>query len=275
MNLSAMNPVADSHPTATALRVASVSYLNAKPLLWGIEAFDDVTLQLDVPAKLLDRMRRYDADVALLPVIDYQRLDDLVVVPSGCIGCDGPTLTVRIFSKTPIEQIQSLACDTDSHTSVALAKVILAERYGIAPAFHDLNGGGGDPDDAMLLIGDKVVCEEPAGFAHQLDLGAAWKDLTQLPFVFAVWMSRRGTNLRDLPERLASARIEGLRHVDEIVKQYAIPRGWPATVALQYMTSYLKYDVGEKQLEAICRFHQLAQTHGVIQNRRELQVYSG
>jgi chorismate dehydratase len=269
---SAVNPLAPpSPPAATALRIASVSYLNAKPLLWGVESFDDVRLQLDVPAKLLDRVRFNEADIALLPVIDYQRLDDLVIVPSGGIGSDGPTLTVRIFSKTPIEQIRTLACDTDSHTSVALAQIVLAERFRIQPELC-APVRGLEVTDACLLIGDKVVCEEPTGFAHQLDLGEAWKQLTGLPFVFAVWMTRKGINLRDLPARLSEARVEGLKHVDELVERFAIPRGWPGDVARRYLSVNLQYEIGERQLAAIRRFHQLAHRHGIIAQCRELQL---
>ena len=175
----------------TALRIGSVSYLNAKPLIYGLDHSPECELHLDVPSALMAGLAEGRFDVALLPVIDYQRLEDLCIVPSGGIGCDGPTLTVRLFSKKPIDQIRSLACDTDSHTSVALARVILAERYGIRPTFVDLRRGD-QPVDARLLIGDKVVCEEPPGCDHQLDLGHAWKLHTGLPFVFAIWTARKG-----------------------------------------------------------------------------------
>src|SRR5439155_6836135 len=112
------------------IQIGSVSYLNAKPLIHGLEEFPDLRLILDVPSRLLPGLRDERFDIALLPVIDYQRLDNLNIVPSGGIGCDGPTLTVRIFSRVPIEQIKTLACDTDSHTSVALARIILAEQFG-------------------------------------------------------------------------------------------------------------------------------------------------
>src|SRR6266511_2056952 len=95
-------------------RVAAVSYLNARPLIQGLDTNPEIELSLDVPAKLLDGLRSGASDVALLPVIDYQRLDGLTVVPAGGIGSDGPTLTVRIFSRVPIAQIRSLACDPDS-----------------------------------------------------------------------------------------------------------------------------------------------------------------
>jgi len=246
------------------MRVASVSYFNATPLHWGLVETGGVRLSLDVPSRLIDHLRDGDADVALLPVIDYQRLENLCIVPAGAIGCDGPTLTVRIFSPVPISQIESLACDPDSHTSVALARIVLAERFGIRPEFVDLARAPGGPRQAKLLIGDKVICDEPAGFEHQLDLGAAWKELTGLPFVFAVWTGRKGVDLGDLPLHLERAKREGLDHVADLIARHAVPRGWPAGIALQYLTVYLKFDVGPRQLEAMARFHHLAAKHHLI-----------
>jgi chorismate dehydratase len=260
--------------TRRALRVGSVSFLNAKPLIYGLEGVDGVELSLAVPSRLLDGLRREELDVALLPVIDYQRMEGLRIVPSGGIGCFGETLTVRIFSKVPVERIRTMACDTDSHTSVALARVIFAERYGTRPEFVDWTREEAQPCDARLLIGDKVVCEEPAGFEHQLDLGAAWRALTGLPFVFAVWTARGGVDLGDLPRRLEEAKRRGLENVTEIVKRHAVGRGWPAGLALQYLSVYLKFDVGERELEAISLFHEKAARQGVIEGRpRGIELY--
>jgi chorismate dehydratase len=264
------------------LRIGSVSFLNSKPLIFGLEDAADVDLQLDVPSRLLDGLRTQRFDVALLPVIDYQRMDGLRVLTSGGIGCDGPTLTVRIFSRIPIARIDALACDTDSHTSVALARVVLAEQYGIRPEFVALEKGSdtvaaaprrvlrttaSDPSSACparLLIGDKVVCEEPQGFEHQLDLGAAWKGLTGLPFVFALWMARKNVELRDLPQRLETAKKQGMANIEQIIQRHALPRGWPADVAHRYLCEYLQYDIGPRQLQAIAHFHRLAAKHGMI-----------
>src|SRR5262245_28204072 len=135
MNTRVMQP---SVAAKKVLRLASVSYFNATPLNYGLSEAEDLRLSLEVPSKLIDLLRDGDVDVALLPVIDYQRLDGLCVIPAGAIGCDGPTLTVRIFSPSPIDQIESLACDPESHTSVALARIVLAERFGIRPDFVDL-----------------------------------------------------------------------------------------------------------------------------------------
>src|SRR5687767_15947212 len=111
--------------SSSKLRIASVSFLNARPLIEGLDREPGVELTLDVPSKLLDGLRDRRYDVALLPVIDYQKLDNLTIIPAGGIGSDGETLTVRVFSRVPIHQIQTLACDPDSHTSVALARIIL------------------------------------------------------------------------------------------------------------------------------------------------------
>lgn len=271
-------PARQSNQTAThialqrTLRVGSVSYLNAKPLIRGLEDQARVDLQLAVPAMLLDGLQSGQFHVALLPVIDYQRMPDAVIVPSGGIGCDGHTLTVRIFSRTPIEQIKTLACDIESHTSVALARIVLAERFGIRPTFADLAETVADAQ-AMLLIGDKVVLREPPGMAHQLDLGQAWKDLTGRPFVFAVWTTRAGTDLGNLPELLIQARHRGLADLPKIIAEHAVPRGWRADLALKYLSDYLKFEIGSAQLDAIRHFHELAAAHNLISAARPLDLY--
>lgn len=253
-----------TRPVRQTLRIGSVSFLNAKPLIYGLEEADGLDLKLDVPSRLLDGLLDARFDVALLPVIDYQRMPGLRLLTSGGIGSDGRTLTVRIFSPIPIELITTLACDTDSHTSVALARIILGERYRIRPEFVPLDRSIIDGCTARLLIGDKVVCEEPAGLMHQLDLGEAWKDLTGLPFVFAAWMARGEVALGDLPDRLEQAKRAGLLHVEEIITRYAVPRGWPAAIAWEYLTQRLQYDIGPAHLEAIRRFHKLAFEYGLI-----------
>lgn len=246
------------------IRIGSVSFLNAKPLLWQLEHDPTVEIGLDVPSRLLEGLRRQQFDVALLPIIDYQRMAGLRIVPSGAIGSADVTLTVRLFSQVPIEQIELLGCDTDSHTSVALARVILAEHFGRRPEFASLDSPAGQRAHARLLIGDKVVCAAPDGFPHQLDLGAAWRQMTGLPFVFAAWMAREGVELDDLPERLEKSKCEGLRHIDEIIEIHGVTRGWPRDIARTYLLQNLQYDIGPRQLEAIRLYHRLAARHGMI-----------
>jgi chorismate dehydratase len=262
------------NPLKKILRLGSVSFVNARPLIYGLDGNPDVQLTLDVPANLLDGLRASRFDLALLPVIDYQRMEGLTLVPAAGIGSDGHTLTVRIFSRTPIGQIRTLACDPDSHTSVALARIVLARAHHLRPEFVELRRDGSSTHDAQLLIGDKVICEEPAGYPYQLDLGEAWKDLTGMPFVFAAWMGRAEAMSRFADETLRQAKRDGLAHVDEIVQRYAVPRGWPAPIAREYLTRYLQFDIADRELEAIRTFHRFAAEEGIIPNPpRALQVW--
>jgi chorismate dehydratase len=257
--------VDDTKSAARVWHVGSVSFLNAKPLIFGLDRDPRIALHLAVPSRLLEGLQSGRYDVALLPVIDYQRLEGLKVIPAGGIGCDGPTLTVRIFSRSPLDQTATLLCDTDSHTSVALARVILAERYGRRPRFVDLSSDlAADPSLPRLLIGDKVITDEPPDCPHQIDLGEAWKDLTGLPFVFAAWMGRADADLGELPDLLAIARVRGLAAIEQIVAKYAPIHRWPLPTAHRYLESYLRFEINELQLQAIRRFHQLAAKHGVF-----------
>jgi chorismate dehydratase len=259
-----------------AIGIGAVSYLNSRPLIYGLDSAPDVRLTLDVPARLLEGLRSGQYDVALLPIIDYQRMEGLVLVPAGGIGCDGATLTVQLFARRPIEQTRALACDPESHTSVALAKIILAERFGIEARCIDLGQATSEPTEARLLIGDKVVCNQPAGFDYRLDLGSAWKELTGRPFVFAAWVARREFANSDaageLIQRLRTAKQHGLDAVEQIVRDVAQPLGWPEQLAREYLTQNLKYDIGPEQLDAIRHFFELAARHGLIEKARALEV---
>jgi len=254
------------------LNLGSVSYLNSKPLIFGLEKYDDLKLHLDVPANLLEGLHSGIIDIALLPVIDYQRLPNLLIVPSGGIGSDGETLTVRIFSPVSLEKITTLACDPDSHTSVALAQIVLKKKFNITPKLTNLTDNPA-PNTARLLIGDKVVTKKPICLPHELDLGGAWKQITGLPFVFAVWTTRRGVDLRDLPTRLKIAREDGLANLSQIVETHALPMGWPRDLAMKYLTRHLDFQIGSLQIQAIKLFHEMAANLKIISNPRPLEMY--
>lgn len=263
---------------ASSIRVACVEYFNTKPLIEGLEhsSVDDrrIVLSQAVPARLIDTLAcdiatPHAADIALLPTIDYQSLENLRVIPAAGIGCDGPTLTVRLFARVPIGRVTRVACDVESHTSVALAKVLFANLWKCDPEFVPITHSSDDEREAILLIGDKVICEPPADRPVQIDLGEAWKQLTGLPFVFAIWTARPGVELGSLPNILAQAKRRGLERAGELVARHAVPRGWPADVALAYITRYLHYDIGPRQLEAIERFHQYAEALDLIRRPRQ------
>ena len=261
--------------------IGCVSFLNARPLIDTLDARDDLAVRFDVPSGLLDDLVAGEVDIALCPVIDYQRAArPLTVVPVGGIGCDGPTLTVRLFSRVPIEHVAQVHADTDSHTSVALMQVILRERYRLpvdvvdhAPARLEA-----PPEcwpEALLLIGDKVVTRQPpeAMFPHQLDLGEAWREMTGLPFVFAVWMAEADTPLGRLPEVLDAARRRNADRIDTIVDTQAARAGWPRDLAAEYLGRLLRYPIGPRELKAMQHFWDLAGKHMLIESVRPLRLY--
>ena len=272
-----------------AVRIGCVSYLNAKPLIEGLDDGDaaegttPTAVRYDVPARLLSDLEAGDVDIALCPVIDYHRAArPLSIVPVGGIGCDGPTLTVRLFSRVPIERITTVYADSDSHTSVALLRIVLANLYGIQPKLvtfhareHVAEHRIAEAPEAMLLIGDKVVTDSPLAvtYPYQLDLGEAWQRMAGLPFVFAVWMARRDATLGDVPQRLATQRAANAQRIEAIVDKYAQRHGWPRELAQEYHAKVLRYEIGQRELQAIERFGELAARHGLIQSARPLRVW--
>jgi len=264
-------------------RIGCVSYLNSKPLIDGLDDHPDVTVRYDVPARLFDDLAGGAMDVALCPVVDLHRREaELCVVPAGGIGCFGSTLTVRLYARVPIEQVRDVYADTDSHTSVALLRVLMHKMTGRLPGVIDYHArehvAGGrivEHPPAMLLIGDKVVTDSPPAvmYPHQLDLGEAWRAQTGLPFVFAVWMARAGEDLGELPDLLTATRRRNAPRIAAIARHYAPIHGWPVDLAERYLGEVLRYEIGATQLEAIERFSAEADALGLLPRRRELRLY--
>lgn len=258
-------------PTAAQHSVACVSFLNSKPLIDPLVGRPDTTVHFEVPAKLLTLLDQGLASTGLLSVVDYHTAKHpLILLPSGMIGCDGPTLTVRIFSRIPPQNITTLHVDTDSHTSIILAQVILREQFNTAPRLVDLQPGA--RPDAMLLIGDKVVNAAPAtdDYPHQLDLGEQWKILTGLPFVFACWMQRRDMRDDSLAQLLLEAQQRGAHITDQLLDRYAAEKRWPRELARKYFTQYLRYEVTPAARHGLARFFELTRKHNLLPTQRDL-----
>ena len=261
------------------LRLGVVSYLNTLPLIEGLGASGDLELIPAPPAQLIGMLASGEADAALASVIDAAKADPAVtLMRSGMIGCDGPTLTVRVFSRVPMDRIETLHADVESHTSVALARVVLAKRFGAAPtieAFDARSRSAEDPwPEAVLLIGDKVVTGAPpeGAYAHELDLGEAWKALTGGPFVYAVWMCRsadledaeRAGRLRALALMLDRARRHNQTRLDWTVAAHAPAHGWTNEQASEYVGARLRYEVTDAARDAIDEFWRACAELGVI-----------
>ncbi|HVZ94997.1 MAG TPA: menaquinone biosynthesis protein [Phycisphaerales bacterium] len=264
-----------------------MSFLNTLPLIEGLGKLEDARLTLTAPSRLIDLLLGDEIDIGLVSIIDAQRAPTgtpLAIVPCGMIGCDGPTMTVRLFSRRPPNEIGELHADVDSHTSVALARIILEKSFGAKPRLVDFDAESflaGDrspsPEEwpgAMLMIGDKVVTHSPPVtlYPHQLDLGEEWKKLTGLPFVYAAWMCRAGIAGSELVRTAAALLDRQRRHnatrLDWIVEARAPVRGWPAGLARTYLRDLLRFEVTPRHVEAVERFFDLAHECGVIAERR-------
>jgi len=261
-------------------RVSAVSYLNALPLIWGLEEEGSVELLRRVPSKLLSDLESGAADMALCPVIDYQRSEiPLKIVPVGAIGSIGRTLTVKLYSRLPFEDISTIAVDPDSHTSVALLHVIFDGMFGRSPVLEEASFRKKSPlsnqGDAVLLIGDKVIeADRRCGdYPHQLDLGRAWLELTGRPFVFAVWMCQADARLGPLPDVLGKKRRENLLRLDQLIPRWAAAYNWPENVAREYLTDLLVYSAGPEQIEAIGHFWSRCARLGLIPPPRPCELY--
>ena len=266
----------DMPETAKRFVVGCVSYLNSKPLIDPLVDRPDVEVHFAVPARLMDLMAARQVDAALMPIVDYQNCPIPVVLsPGGAICCDGPTLTVRIFSKVPLTETRELYADTDSHTSVILAQIILRELYHCAPEIIAANMYQALPEAAetLLLIGDKVVNGAPpeAHYPYQMDLGEQWKVLTGLPFVFAMWMLPADRVNVELAVLLAEARERGGEITAHLVAKYAEEKRWPPELARRYFTEYLQYSVTPRCRLGIEKFFELSARHQLLQVHRAIQ----
>lgn len=259
------------------ITIGCVSFLNARPLIHGLDGRDDLAVRYDVPSGLLEDLLAGEVDIALCPVIDYQLSPEpLHIVPVGGIGSLAETLTVRLFSRVPIHDIRRVRIDSHSHTSNVLMQIVLRDVYHqevqiIAPGDAD----AGDPQ-ALLLIGDKVVNAAPdeADYPHQLDLGLPWQQLTGLPFLFAVWMCRPDAELGHVPELLARQREINAGRLDEIVADWAPRIGWPVELAHRYVSHHLHYAVGPRHVQAMQHFWQRAHELNLTPGLRPLAIHS-
>ena len=257
----------------TTTRLGVVEFLNSKPLIEGLERLPGISLHFAVPAALADLLHAGKVDAALVPVIDIARAGDAWErISDAGIACDGETLTVRVFSHVPPEQMTCLYLDTHSHTSVVLAQLIWRHWYHRPVQVRSLAEVDSlDRCESVLLIGDKVVTTPTADFAHSIDLGGAWKRWTKLPFVFAAWAAPKGRpGNAELGRRLSEARDLGVSQAARLAEVHGPSRGWPVDLALRYMTDYLKYTITPTACEGMERFIAMASEDGFVRRAEKV-----
>ena len=274
---------APSTATVAVTRLGVVSFLNTRPIIRGLEAQDDLQLQQAVPSQLVNQVVDRRVDVGMCSSIDYLRspvpLKLLKVAP---LTSDGQTLTVRVFSTRPLSDSTHVYCDVDSHTSVALLRILMRDSWNVNPDIVDFDARTPRDDwpDTVMLIGDKVVHQAPTQSTHpyQVDLGEAWKQMTDLPFVFALWMARADAcdqMLGHVSRTLAASLAANLKDLESLILEEAKPHGWPESLATRYLNGLIRYELGPRELEGLRTFHDRAVAYGLAEHARPLDFFEG
>ncbi len=250
------------------LRVGAVPFLNGRPLVRFLDVSEPppIRLTLEVPSLLTEMMKDGSLDVALLPAIEYFRAGNYRVIPGISISADGEVQSVRIYSKTPIQDIRSVALDSSSRTSAALARILLKRKLARIPLITSCSPDASLDDldaDAMLLIGDPAMRFRSNTPVHTLDLGQAWKELTGLPFVYAMWVVRDRVDVRGLAARLSRARDRGLASIADISAEASREIGLAENVCLGYLRDIMSYGLGPREINALKLFQELAAEDGL------------
>ncbi|MEE8142128.1 MAG: menaquinone biosynthesis protein [Planctomycetota bacterium] len=248
-------------------RLGAIRYLNALPLVYGLEDEPAVTeVRYAVPSLLAEDLRSCHLDLALVPQVEATREPSYRIVPGLCIACQGPAESILLFSTREWSRIRRVGVDLSSHTSVELLKVLFHLRGGPIPELVTLPPRL-DPLrestlDAMLLIGDRALVEDHGEFPR-FDLGALWTEETQLPFVFAVWLGREGLS-PEVVETVQRVAQQGLKRRNALADDFC--REHPEVLdqrgARRYLNNTIRYTLGNAELESLLTFHQLRVASG-------------
>jgi len=251
----------------TKVRVGAVNYLNTKPLIHGLAQLAPRSeLVLDLPSRLADDLASGQLDVALIPSIECFQDPTYTIISDACIACRGPVLSVKLFFRVKPQQVRTLALDEGSRTSVALARILLKQRFGIEPQLQRLPIGATLEDstaDAVLLIGDRAIHSPVGRFEAVWDLGDEWCRWAELPFVFALWTARVGVDLDGLETALSDARDLGVKHLEAIAATEAAPLGLTEPECVAYLRDNLYFHFGTRERQGLQLYHQMASELGL------------
>ena len=264
-------PSSTNSPLKKPLRIGAVSYLNSKPLVRGLgEALPGAEVSFDLPSRLADDLAQGRLDVALIPLIEHLRQPSTQIVSNACVACCGPVLSVKVYFRTPPEQVRTLALDEGSRTSAALTRLLLSRLHQVAPAIEPLAIGTSleqTTADAVLLIGDRAMHPPAGDFVLAWDLGEQWNRWTGLPFVFATWVARADASIDtlQLAATLQAVRDRGLRELQAIAAKEAAPLGLPTSVAHNYLLQNLHFTLGPEEQQGVDRYARECRDLGLLE----------
>ena len=241
------------------IRVGAVSYLNTKPLLYGIKrasVLERMELTEDYPAKVAEQLLNDEIDIGLVPVAIIPRIKQHFIVSDYCIGAEGEVATVSLFSDVPIDKVKKVLLDYQSRTSVNLAKVLMRDFWKVNPEIEDA-----DEDfqskitrtTAAVVIGDRAF-EQRKRSTYDYDLAAAWKKMTNLPFVFAAWIANKPIDAAFINE-FNQANAYGVGLIDEVVAE----NPYQHFDLKSYYTKNISYELTADKKEGLNLFLKLMQ----------------
>jgi chorismate dehydratase len=254
--------------------------LNTVPLIWSFmrgTRQHEVELVTDAaPARCADLLAGAEVEAALMPVIEYQRIRDLMIVPGVCVGSRSSVKSVVLVTRDRVHSlrdIRTIALDISSRTSVALIRVIFREFLGFEPELMKR-----EPDvaamleeaDAALVIGDPGM-----SFSREqrvvYDLAELWREHTGLGFVFAMWMARASQLEKVRRVDFAGARDEGLAHVEEIASVFSDAVNLAPAEIKSYLLENISFTMDEEMSAGLSLFYKLAEKHGIVPEARPLR----
>jgi len=263
--------------TIMGIKISLVHFLNSAPLGWGFlhgpykEGFEVIP---SAPSVCADQLARGEADIGLIPSVEYQRIPNLAIIPGISISSFEKVRSLLLIKPKRKNEIHSVAIDTSSRTTVALTKILLDETRGLQPEFVPHS-----PDlekmlsrcDAALLIGDAALQVNLDDY-DTVDLVEEWNRWQKKPFVCAVWACRKGIKIPpDIVETFHAAKEWGLQRFPEISESYAKSLNLSATFLEDYLKHNINFDLSTEHIEGLQKFHHLARKHGLIQNLRPLE----
>lgn len=270
--------------SAATPRISASSYSNTAPLIWsflyGTNRGKDELILDNAPARSAELLAENRIDAALVPVIEYQRIEDVLLVPRVCVGAKERVRSVCLVTKgADLKDVRTVALDVSSKTSVALTRIIFREFLGIEPIYKQAKPNLTEmlsDSDCALLIGDPALMTrdgqmtEDYGQIRKFDLAETWREFTGCGFVFAMWMANKDKAGIARTIDFAAARDEGLAHLDEIISNYETEITLPRDDFKKYLSENISYTIDDSMQKGLSLYYDLAHKHGLIEKRKEL-----
>jgi predicted solute-binding protein len=287
------------------LRVSIVEYLNTAPLVWGFTEgplADRYDLSFSLPSQCAEALRRGDVDVAIIPAIEYQRIENLVALPGIAVAAKREVRSILVVSKKPIEKAKRIALDTSSRSSVALTRILAAERWRIQPEFVDAAPNPSamlENADAALVIGDpalriqikmdQLAARVPSDenccsgdpkdspipgieSVYVYDVAHEWQELTGKPCVLAIWAGRREAMTPEVAADFLASKEYGMARIPEIAEAASMKLDLPAKDLETYLAEHIDFSLDADNLAGLELYYQKAAALGLIPRARPLEL---